>query len=154
MYATGHLDVVAIRHNLSCRSMSPNHGETMRCRLRDCRADAVMTVARDDSGVCGGRSRHSVRADDSRSPDERSDIRVLTRCRGEPRYRCADPAYGRCQLARRRPTSERDASVSSVIASQRVRADARPDDRLREAIQSLSGTRFWIASLRSQWRCG
>jgi len=42
MYATGHLDVVAIRHNLSCRSMSPNHGETMRAQLRDCRRGAVM----------------------------------------------------------------------------------------------------------------
>jgi hypothetical protein len=32
-----------------------------------------------------------------------------------------------------------------VIASQRVRANARPDDRLREAIQSLHGEE-WIAS--------
>jgi hypothetical protein len=40
----------------------------------------------------------------------------------------------------------------SVIArSQRVRANARPDDRLRdEAIQIASGDTFWIASLRSQ----
>jgi hypothetical protein len=28
--------------------------------------------------------------------------------------------------------------------------EARPDDRLREAIQSLSAEEFWIASLRSQ----
>jgi hypothetical protein len=37
-----------------------------------------------------------------------------------------------------------------VIASQRVRANARPDDRLREAIQIASAGGFWIASsLRS-----
>ena len=38
-------------------------------------------------------------------------------------------------------------ALSFVIASQRVRANARPDDRLREAIQTVSEEGFWIASL-------
>jgi hypothetical protein len=38
------------------------------------------------------------------------------------------------------------AHVSSVIASHRGRANARPDDRLREAIRNFSAATVWIAS--------
>jgi len=40
------------------------------------------------------------------------------------------------------------AAALPVIASQRLRADARPDDRLREAIQSHEQDSAWL-SLRS-----
>jgi hypothetical protein len=60
------------------------------------------------------------------------------------------------------PREREGASLAVIARSQRVRANARPDDRLRddlsavaqrakaEAIQTASPEGLWIASLRSQ----
>jgi hypothetical protein len=51
---------------------------------------------------------------------------------------------GASEVRDNRPRDD-DWTTTGVIVSQRVRAKARPDDRLREAIHR-SASRFWIAS--------